>query len=216
MCSEIPEWLEEPKVNKFLILMLMISSAVFAQEKKLQYRLSGGLSVITSPNSVKDSYHNAFNISVGIGYKLVPKLMTGASLTYNSFGFDKEQFLRTAGGGFISPNTVVDGGTITVWEVAGFASYDLLEKDKLINFYLIGTTGLAVNLRTDLVVLIGGNVTASTDGRTDVNFLAGGGVGTKIRITPKIRLFVEGRSNIILGQGDDLIYLPIQAGFIVH
>jgi hypothetical protein len=115
---------------------------------------------------------------------------------------------------FINPSTIADGGTITLWELIGEATYHLFPSEKGFNIYLLGAAGLNVGLISDIGVLVPGQSASITEGTTDADFMASAGLGTRFKIARNVSIFLEGRVSRLLGRGDNLLYTPLRAGFI--
>ncbi len=201
------------KLVAVLVCLIISCAPAFSQPNKIRYTLGGGISIIWAPENLERIYNTGFQITVGAGYAISPKLTLGGKLNYNSFSLDKLALLRSTS---TSPNplTVVDGGTITLWELTAEASYHPFCNEGRVDVYVLGGPGLNVGLISDIAVFVPLQDVRITKGSSDVDLMVTAGVGFKFWVTQKIALFLEGRFNNVLSGGNDLRYTPLRAGFI--
>jgi opacity protein-like surface antigen len=191
----------------------MQSSAGLAQDRKFEYTFGGGISLLLTPNKVKDFYKTGFQGVVGFGFRIMSNLLIGGSVSYNNFGLDKTALLESVG---IPSDSNIDvvGGTITLVEMLGVVKYYFWASEKSPNFYVLGGPGFSWGRISEVSVLIPNQGPFTQNSQTDTNFTLAGGLGVKFRVGKSTNLFIEGRYSVLISDGEDLTYVPLKFGVL--
>ncbi len=193
--------------------LIFCGSTCLAQDRKMEYTVGGGVSLLLTPESKSDAYNTGFQGAVGFGFKISPHLLLGGSLSYNNFSLDKSALMESVG---IPPGSNIDivGGSINLVEVLGVVKYYLLSAETSPNIYIIGGPGFSWGLITEVTVVIPGQRPFTQNSETDTNFTLAGGLGVKFRVSKSTHLFVEGRYNVLISGGADLTFVPLRFGVV--
>lgn len=197
----------------FLIFGTLHGSSALAQGKKSEFTVGGGLSLLLTPDSVKDFYNTGFQGVAGFGFKIMSHLLVGGSLSYNNFGLDKTALLESVGTPSGS-NIDIVGGTINLVEILAVVKYYFLSNEKSPNIYLLGGPGLSWGRISEVTVLIPNQKPFTQNSETDTNFTLAGGLGVRFRVGANTNLFIEGRYSALISGGEDLTYVPLKIGVI--
>ena len=200
-------------MKKSLVILAILGLAVagFAQEKKHEIVVGGGIGTPVSPNEFTDGFKLGFDGRIGAGYFVTPKLLLGANIGFNSFALDKD-FVRETGEVPAGTNVTIKGGNLRVIELAALAKYYTMPRTKTTNIYLLGGPGVGFTRLSDLSVTIPGVPTSvEVEGENETRFVFTAGAGITHRIHPTINLFVEGRYSRIFAD-EDASYVPVRIG----
>jgi opacity protein-like surface antigen len=192
-----------------LLAAILIASMLFAQDKKFEFIVGGGIESPLKPDAFNDGFNLGWTGKLAAGYFLTPQFTVGANLSYNRFGLDKDYFLKQVPG----TGTKVSGGDLAIYEFAGVGKYYLLDPSRGTNFYMMGGPGLALSKASDLKVTTSqGTTTEKVD--TESDFMLTGGFGITQQLNSRWSLFFEGRYSYLFTESDNSTYLPVRIGLL--
>lgn len=166
------------------VILLFAGVASAQNVKPFDVYVGGGLGIPTGPDGFKDSWKNGINLSAGIGYNVAPMISLIGHIDYHSFPYN-------------IPSEY--SGDYDGWRYSAVLfGADLGLSPNLPAFplkpFLRAGVGMAYTKISDLEVL--GETFLEGDSETRPYFSFGGGF--EFPMGPAMKLFVEGRMNMIM------------------
>lgn len=185
-------------MKKLIILSLLLISTLnaLAQESKLEFFISPGISIISSPGNLGDLWSPGFGVSLGLEYPLSKNLSLQVRLSFDIATPAHDPFLRQ----FFGPNTTanikdysITDGKASFWGGIINVKFEIPMGAKL-SPYLIGGGGIvffnvqSITITGPLIAGSRGTSFIDPKGYPAVDF----GLGLDFKIANKAKLFVEG------------------------
>lgn len=195
----------------FLALFICISSLTFAQPKKAEIFINGGVALPLSPKYFSDYWSTGYSIGGGAGYRFSPNITGSATLVYNSMAFNEADFLTSIG--FNGLGISIGGADATIVMITANIKFSLVPKVSL-SPYLIGGLGL-FNLSSDNPTFSYLGQTYVYEGFSESAISAVFGAGIDIPVSPIVSVFLEVDWGIGFTAGDITGYVPAKGGLLI-
>lgn len=190
-----------------LFFLVSCFQTVYAQEKKFEVFVGGGLDSPVGPESFSNEFNLGWSAKLAAGYFVAPQLSLGANLSVNRFGFDETKFVTIQ-------NNDISGNDLSVFEFAGVGKYYFRPMSNRMNFYILGGPGIAYSITSDFTFRNIAGELMTTPGHHNTDFMFTTGAGVTHRVSDRWGVFVEGRYSYVFTENDNTSYLPIRAGIV--
>lgn len=195
-------------ISFILIIMFLLIISTSAQvSKPFNVYLGGGLTSISTPQGFKDDHKLGYNLHGGLGFKMFPFIQLVGKMEYHTFPKDygdifaiPNDILNIVGGrrDFVlfgadaRVGASIPTAPISPFLFAGFGWARISQSDILSDLDITQTSPLKYDSQTKLYINIGGGL----------EFKA-------LMLT----LFIQGRYLNVKQDGENIVLIPITAGF---
>lgn len=195
-----------------IIVLLILSSKVYAQSQKVEIHLIGGISFPSQPELFTDYWNFGYNVGGGFGYRFSSTFSTSLLLNYNNFSFNDNRFLRDLGIGGLGVE--VDGGSTSILTITGSAKARIFSEPNSLSAFLTGGFGYFRLSASDVKLSYGNqSETISSESESAISLQFGGGIEVPIGINKFF--FIEIDYGLGLTDEEVTGYIPVKLGFII-
>lgn len=197
-------------MGRCLLLFVWLWTAVPAQAQPSLYA-SGGVSAPVLPETFSDLWTMGWGVEGGFGGFGLGNAELFAGIEYNRFPINADEWLTDAGA-----NADVTGGEATVLggHIRALLFLSGAEDASIIPFVEVGL-GVQNFSIADLSASVG-PVRESVEGDSNIAGVGLAGFGILIPTEYAISPFLSIRASYLLDDGDDEVFIPIRAGFMLR
>ncbi len=202
-------------MRKLVLFLLLVSGTVLHAETPWPFipYVGTGISTPRAPSEFQRNFRNGYNLGVGIGKMISPKLELKAYFNYHDFALDTQGFMSQHN--MNESSTVVEGGKSGIMTLYAIIKvlYPTEITDKVVPYFFAGAGLFRVQ---------NNDVEAMTE--TDTEFFKGTketapggciGIGFDFKMDEYTTLFLEVKADIGLLKQDTRVILPITFGVSV-
>ncbi len=206
----------------FILLTFLWSSLLFAQNgSKTNYYVSTGISKTFAPEDFNKFWREGFNLGVGIGRLITPRIEIKGSLTYNSFDLNTTAYVDNGSlSSYLSSDSTgfktADGGQSSVisFLINLKAAFPTKQNTKAIP-YVIGGAGFG-RIHFD-EIQVQSPVDLEIEPAHHENVLtAGVGIGFEFNMSENTNIYLEGKFDFLFTDRDMTVIFPIKFGILIH
>ena len=192
-------------MKKLLLIAFVLTVFVLGANAQVptpfSFYAGGAVSVPSSPDGFKDGFKTGYHGMIGAGYKALPMLQVVGKVEYHNFGFD---FGDLSG---------IDGGNSKVWMFGADGRYNFNLPAAPVAPFVFGGLGMANVKQSEFS---GTSLITSTLNATvpeDQNKMYWNiGAGFDWKVSPTIKLFLQGRYVNVNMDGDAMTFIPVTVG----
>jgi len=206
----------------FILFFCLWTPLLFAQDgSKINYYVNTGISKTFAPEDFNKFWREGFNLGLGVGRLITPRLEIQGALTYNSFDLNTTSYIDN---GTLSSNLLsdssgfktADGGQSSIFSflINLKAMFPTKQNNKVIP-YLIGGIGYGRIKFDEIMVQSPVDIKIEPSHLENV-FSAGAGIGFEFDMSEKTDIYLEGKFDYLLTEQDATVIFPIKFGITIH
>ena len=206
----------------FILLICLWAPLLFAQNvSKTNYYISTGISKTYAPEDFNKFWREGFNLGVGVGRLITPRVEIQGTLAYNSFDLNTTAYIDngTLTSYLLNDSTgfkTVDGGQTSIisFLINLKAMFPTKQNLKVVPYFVGGIGYSRINF--DEIQIQSPVDTKIEPSHLENVLTTGVGIGFEFDVSEKTDIYLEGKFNVMFTEQDATVIFPIKFGITIH
>lgn len=188
----------------FIVLVAFAASAGAQNQIKPVFYAGGGMSMPLGPTAYKDFWKMGISFGGGIGIQINPKVEIIGRVFYTTNSFNEDEI----------PSTItLDGGKLKFLAFGVDGKYMFAKSESGTGFVPYFITGVGMtNAKLEETTVSGGGYIFPFPEVSETKMALNIGAGFDYMFSPKAGLWLDGRLEMVMTEGDSFVMLPFRAG----
>jgi opacity protein-like surface antigen len=192
----------------FVILLLLTTTAVHAQNYGFDIIFRGGVSIPETPSSYAQMWGKGPQLETGIEFTLSQPFSLGILAEYTRNDIATDQL----GAGSLPAGARWSGGVMDIFSVAGFVNYRLAGRVGGTFPYLIIDAGVT-RMKSSQQTFTAEGISTSVPSAAETAFRSAAGLGIDIPLSANVCFTLAGKYSYVFAKSGGMGLVPIVAGF---